>query len=803
MSVTLTTNYSFHKYDDGDIGWGAGMRNNFDRLDAYLYELYNRRLPAWLTGTSVPDGSVGLSGDMFILSNDADQLNNGKVYQKVGNSWNYKAQLKGAVGATGAAGTNGAQGIQGVPGLSGTQWFYYIGAPGAGIGRPGDFSLDTSNGDVYNKDSNGWQKIASLLGPQGLQGPPGVTGPQAPTIWYQGEGAPVNLTGQNGDFYLDRLNGNLYVKQSNTWNLIPLTAQNISGIPVWRSSTSNPLVGEGIDGDYHLNTAAGTIWLKSAGTWSVISLAGGGGGTGWLHGTVDPLVGVGVDEDMYINTVTGTMWLKQAGVWEQLPVSGNFSNLVLDLLDPTILPGMIFEFKPNKLYHFSYNGHFSKYPTAQPVQHFDYSSFRFDYDAGLSTNLGELSPDEIQVDLSDLTIRKTDFSTMNHGDLFARSICKLEPSHGDEFSVAINATGLSSSTPYSQNIIVIPGGVMPTGFTVNSGILGNYKLRVYQNASDQTADSSRDFSTAPPYWMNVVEIDPLRNTFKKEVIPVDVDTGSILYVTVYYIGAGSGQTVTMNMKYRMMWRSSYAHPSHTNAGASTPGFMLSDGTWNGNLQSTQNSTLLTGNEYNNSTTYYRTEVGTDVTLTTDGSIPNITNYNWSSDAPYSAFTAPLQYNQGITFVTTERGVYDVICDFNNGVIWDRHKATISVFSVSLPATLIAYGDPTFTTDTVYNSGTNTAEPSISIDGMVAVYTKFNGTTDDNITITAYSVNNPVSGAVNLRILDSSYNNVGSASSSGNGYATITLTLLTTDTFYIECAVAKGSNDSFDIDLLLN
>ena len=157
MSVTLTTNYSFHKYDDGDIGWGAGMRNNFDRLDAYLYELYNRRLPAWLTGTSVPDGSVGLSGDMFILSNDADQLNNGKVYQKVGNSWNYKAQLKGAVGATGAAGTNGAQGIQGVPGLSGTQWFYYIGAPGAGIGRPGDFSLDTSNGDVYNKDSNGWQ----------------------------------------------------------------------------------------------------------------------------------------------------------------------------------------------------------------------------------------------------------------------------------------------------------------------------------------------------------------------------------------------------------------------------------------------------------------------------------------------------------------------------------------------------------------------------------------------------------------------------------------------------------------------
>lgn len=48
----------------------------------------------------------------------------------------------------------------------------------------------------------------------------GATGPQGDsTQWLNGAGAPSNSLGDNGDYYLDELTGNVYSKASGSWSL--------------------------------------------------------------------------------------------------------------------------------------------------------------------------------------------------------------------------------------------------------------------------------------------------------------------------------------------------------------------------------------------------------------------------------------------------------------------------------------------------------------------------------------------------------------------------------------------------------
>lgn len=137
----------------------------------------------------------------------------------------------------------------------GAKWFNGEGAPSSGLGDNGDYYLDSLTGDVYNKQSGSWSVIMNIKGEkgeqgpqgeqgeqgpagpagekgeQGLQGPKGDTGEQGPigpqgekgdtgeqgpigpqgepgtdgtdgkdgSMWYNGEGAPSDLEGVNGD----------------------------------------------------------------------------------------------------------------------------------------------------------------------------------------------------------------------------------------------------------------------------------------------------------------------------------------------------------------------------------------------------------------------------------------------------------------------------------------------------------------------------------------------------------------------------------------------------------------------------
>jgi microcystin-dependent protein len=84
----------------------------------------------------------------------------------------------GPAGPAGPAGPTGATGPAGAPGAAGEKWFTQAGAPAAGTGAVGDWSIDSANGNFYEKTAaSTWTLRGSLAGPAGATGPAGPTGP--------------------------------------------------------------------------------------------------------------------------------------------------------------------------------------------------------------------------------------------------------------------------------------------------------------------------------------------------------------------------------------------------------------------------------------------------------------------------------------------------------------------------------------------------------------------------------------------------------------------------------------------------
>ncbi|WP_299922872.1 hypothetical protein [uncultured Nocardioides sp.] len=86
---------------------------------------------------------------------------------------------KGDTGAKGDRGDTGATGAKGDTGAAGSAWLRGAGAPSAGTGAVGDWYLDTTSWDAYEKTANGWAPVVNLrgpIGPKGDQGDQGETG---------------------------------------------------------------------------------------------------------------------------------------------------------------------------------------------------------------------------------------------------------------------------------------------------------------------------------------------------------------------------------------------------------------------------------------------------------------------------------------------------------------------------------------------------------------------------------------------------------------------------------------------------
>jgi hypothetical protein len=82
---------------------------------------------------------------------------------------------QGAAGAAGSTGATGATGPQGTAGVNGATWRNGTGVPSQSLGNNGDFYLNLANSDVYNKISGSWVLVANI---RGATGATGATGPQ-------------------------------------------------------------------------------------------------------------------------------------------------------------------------------------------------------------------------------------------------------------------------------------------------------------------------------------------------------------------------------------------------------------------------------------------------------------------------------------------------------------------------------------------------------------------------------------------------------------------------------------------------
>lgn len=73
-------------------------------------------------------------------------------------------------------GATGAEGPEGPAGKNGAKWWAAAGVPGAGLGVTGDFYLDTTTDDVYEKKEGGWSLVANFQGEKGEKGATGTAG---------------------------------------------------------------------------------------------------------------------------------------------------------------------------------------------------------------------------------------------------------------------------------------------------------------------------------------------------------------------------------------------------------------------------------------------------------------------------------------------------------------------------------------------------------------------------------------------------------------------------------------------------
>jgi len=144
---------------------------------------------------------------------------------------------------------------------------------------------------------------------------------------------PANISGKNGDIFINTATGTLAQKIAGTWAVVYTfpTGNAANGTILY--GTSIPATATGKNGDTYINTLTGIFYKKSTGAWAQVfsmqtgpaGVAGPQGATGpagangktILSGTTNPSnLYTGTNGDYYVNTATYTFFgPKTAGVW--------------------------------------------------------------------------------------------------------------------------------------------------------------------------------------------------------------------------------------------------------------------------------------------------------------------------------------------------------------------------------------------------------------------------------------------------------------------------------------------------------
>ncbi|QEC79049.1 hypothetical protein [Mucilaginibacter ginsenosidivorax] len=144
---------------------------------------------------------------------------------------------------------------------------------------------------------------------------------------------PANISGKNGDVFINTATGTLAQKIAGTWAVVYTFPTGNAADGTILYGTSIPATATGKNGDTYINTLTGIFYKKSTGAWAQVfsmqtgpaGVAGPPGATGptgangktILSGSTNPSnLYTGTNGDYYINTATYTFFgPKAAGVW--------------------------------------------------------------------------------------------------------------------------------------------------------------------------------------------------------------------------------------------------------------------------------------------------------------------------------------------------------------------------------------------------------------------------------------------------------------------------------------------------------
>lgn len=105
---------------------------------------------------------------------------------------------------------------QGPAGQNGKTWYAGATAPASNLGVNGDFYLDSTTANVFEKTLGTWVVLLNIRGPKGDTGATGAAGVDG-NKWFSGTGVPASSIGANGDYYMDFNNGDIYKKVVGSW----------------------------------------------------------------------------------------------------------------------------------------------------------------------------------------------------------------------------------------------------------------------------------------------------------------------------------------------------------------------------------------------------------------------------------------------------------------------------------------------------------------------------------------------------------------------------------------------------------
>lgn len=233
----------------------------------------------WLFGNGDPSDSLGEDGNLYL---DRDTI---VIWKKENGVWTKIADLSGADGAT---------------------WHTGAGAPVNTLGSDGDFYFRVGTGalagTIYMKVSGSWVKQVDID-----QGSDGAT-------WHSGSGLPDNDLGKVGDWFFRTDQGYVYEKTGEAeWTFQrDLTGpQGINGA-TWHTGNGIPASGLGDNGDFYFQHDESDVWQKAAGVWTKIADLSGADGANWFTGNGAPAGTLGAVGDWYFRTSNAGIYRKTA-----------------------------------------------------------------------------------------------------------------------------------------------------------------------------------------------------------------------------------------------------------------------------------------------------------------------------------------------------------------------------------------------------------------------------------------------------------------------------------------------------------